>query len=121
MIEKVTAGGFIPQSFNSSFDKKEDTGIVRQIKALEGIDKEQLQSDPVIKEKIQNVVKGMNEFLSGSNTHLKFELHDKLQEYYVKIVDNQTQEIIKEIPAKKILDMHAAMTEFVGLMLDKKV
>jgi flagellar protein FlaG len=63
----------------------------------------------------------MNEFMATSNTHLKFEFHDKLKEYYVTIVDDRTQEIVKEIPAKKMLDMHAAMTEFVGLLVDKKV
>ena len=46
---------------------------------------------------------------------------DLLKEYYVTIVDDRTQEIVKEIPAKKMLDMHAAMTEFVGLLVDKKV
>jgi flagellar protein FlaG len=59
--------------------------------------------------------------LHASNTHLKFEFHDKLQEYYVTIVDEQTKEVVREIPAKKILDMYAAMTEFVGLMVDKKI
>ena len=63
----------------------------------------------------------MNEFLSASNTHLKFEFHDELKEYYVTIVDNHSQEVVRGIPAKKMLDMFATMTEFVGLMVDKKV
>jgi flagellar protein FlaG len=29
--------------------------------------------------------------------------------------------VVKEIPSKKVLDMYAAMTEFVGLMVDKKI
>ncbi|MDQ0218401.1 flagellar protein FlaG [Peribacillus cavernae] len=73
------------------------------------------------KEKLDKIVESMNEFLQPSNTSLKFELHEKLNEYYVTIVDDVTHEVIKEIPSKKMLDMYAAMTDFVGLMVDKKI
>lgn len=73
------------------------------------------------KEKLEEVVKGLNEFLQPSHTSLKFELHDELQEYYVQIIDERTDEVIREIPPKKLLDMYAAMMEFVGLIVDKKI
>lgn len=72
-------------------------------------------------EQITEVVDSMNEFLLASHTSLKFVLHDELNEYYVTLVDDVTQEVVKEIPSKKMLDMYAAMTEFVGLMVDKKI
>ncbi|OQP02593.1 flagellar protein FlaG [Geobacillus sp. 44B] len=73
------------------------------------------------KEKLEEVVKGLNEFLQPSRTSIKFELHDELQEYYVQIIDERTNEVIREIPPKKLLDMYAAMMEFVGLIVDKKI
>ncbi|ATA61427.1 flagellar protein FlaG [Anoxybacillus geothermalis] len=73
------------------------------------------------KEKLEEVVKGLNEFLQPSHTSLKFELHDELQEYYVQIIDERTDEVIREIPPKKLLDMYVAMMEFVGLLVDKKI
>jgi len=76
---------------------------------------------PVSKEKIEKVLTSLNEFLQPSQTHLKYELHEKLKEYYVTLVDSDTNEIIKEIPSKKILDIYSAMTEFIGLMFDKKI
>ena len=54
-------------------------------------------------------------------TNLKFVLHDKLGEYYVKVVDIETDEVIKEIPPEKMLDMYAQMAEFMGLLIDEKV
>ncbi|MDR4935415.1 flagellar protein FlaG [Rossellomorea marisflavi] len=75
---------------------------------------------PVSEESLQNALSGMNDVVSSVNTHLKFEYHDRLDEYYVTIVDNMTQEVVKEIPAKKFLDMHADMAEFMGLLVDKK-
>ncbi|MGY6213032.1 flagellar protein FlaG [Cytobacillus firmus] len=72
-------------------------------------------------EKLTEVVGSMNDFLQASHTSLKFVLHEELNEYYVTIVDDLTQEVVKEIPSKKMLDMYAAMTDFVGLMVDKKI
>jgi len=73
------------------------------------------------KDQLEHIIKGMNEFLQPSQTALKFELHDELKEYYVQIVDERTKEVIREIPPKKLLDMYAAMMEFVGLIVDKKI
>ncbi|OXS58504.1 flagellar biosynthesis protein FlaG [Bacillus sp. DSM 27956] len=119
MIDKVTGGVSGIQSFNKVENGTSEE--VKQIQAQERHHEETTTKEPVTKEKIEDVVHGMNEFMATSNTHLKFEFHDKLKEYYVTIVDDRTQEIVREIPAKKMLDMHAAMTEFVGLLVDKKV
>ncbi len=73
------------------------------------------------KKKVEEVIKGLNDFLSPTHTSLKFELHEKLNEYYVTLVDDQTREVVKEIPSKKMLDFYAAMTEAIGLMIDKKI
>ncbi len=73
------------------------------------------------KEKMEELVKGLNEFLSPVQTSLKFELHEKLKEYYVTIVDDSTHEVVKEIPPKKMLDLYAAMVERIGIIVDKKI
>lgn len=73
------------------------------------------------KEILEEVVNGLNEFLSPTNTHLKFEFHEQLKEYYVTIVDNNNNEVVKEIPPKRLLDMYAAMTEYLGLLVDRKI
>ena len=73
------------------------------------------------RDEMQKVVQGMNDFLKPAGTHLKFEFHDELKEYYVSIVDDVTHEVVKEIPAKKMLDMYAAMTEFLGILVDRKI
>ncbi|MFD1926900.1 flagellar protein FlaG [Sporosarcina siberiensis] len=72
-------------------------------------------------EKAQQLIDSMNTFLETSNTQLRFKFHDKLNEYYVTIVDPQTEEVIREIPSKKLMDIHAAMREFVGLLVDRKI
>lgn len=104
--------------------------LVKQVEHVENIpkvkevsaEKQDLpQQQAQSKEKTEKVIQSMNEFLKESNTHLKFSLHEELQEYYVAIVDDSTNEVIREIPSKKLLDMYAAMTEYVGLLVDRKV
>lgn len=73
------------------------------------------------KERLADTVDKLNSFLEPGRRNLKFELHDKLEKYYVTVVDSETSEIIKEIPPKKLLDMYAAMAEFMGILVDKKI
>jgi flagellar protein FlaG len=79
------------------------------------------KNDEFNKENIDEIVKGLNEFLQPAHTSIRFELHEKLNEYYVTVVDDRTHEVIKEIPSKKLLDIYAAMTEFLGIVVDKKI
>ncbi|WP_246942736.1 flagellar protein FlaG [Bacillus pinisoli] len=79
------------------------------------------QEIQITKDKLTEVIKGMNQFLQPSQTSLKFELHEGLKEYHVSIVDDVTKEVVREIPSKKLLDVYAAMTEFLGLVVDKKI
>ncbi|TCT20443.1 flagellar protein FlaG [Melghiribacillus thermohalophilus] len=73
------------------------------------------------KEEAKNIVDGLNEFLAPSRTSIQFQFHEKLNEYYVTIVDTESKEVIREIPPKKLLDIYAAMAEFMGLIVDKKI
>ncbi|MGJ7036254.1 flagellar protein FlaG [Anoxybacillus eryuanensis] len=79
------------------------------------------EEERISKEKLEEIVKGMNEFLQPSHTSLKFNVHEDLKEYYVQLIDERTKEVVREIPPKKLLDMYAAMMKFVGLIVDRKI
>jgi flagellar protein FlaG len=72
------------------------------------------------KEQLEREIENLNKFVQTSQTHLKFTLHEVLNEYYVQIVDDQTNEVIREVPSKKILDMVAKFHELIGLLIDEK-
>lgn len=80
-----------------------------------------LPANEETKEKVKKAVDQLNHFLSGSSTHLKFQFHDQLKEYYVTIIDDKTDQVIKEIPPKRILDTYADMLHHVGILADEKV
>lgn len=70
---------------------------------------------------IEAAVKGLNDFLKPLQTSILFQLHEELNEYYVTVVDQETKEVVREIPPKKMLDIYAAMAELAGILVDKKV
>ena len=82
----------------------------------------ELKIDNALSEElIQNHINTLNNYLEPTQTSLKFQLHDKLNEYYVQIIDTKTDEVIKEIPSKKFLDRYAATAELLGFMVDQKI
>ncbi len=73
------------------------------------------------KQQLETVVDGVNEFIQPLHVSIRFELHEELNEYYVTVVDTAQDEVIREIPSKKFLDMYASMTEYMGLFVDEKI
>lgn len=80
-----------------------------------------LEDETLPVEKVQQMTDSLNSILETTNSKLKFEFHDELEKYYVTLVDAETEEIVKEIPNKKLMDMYAAMLDFLGLVIDKKI
>ncbi|WP_083496962.1 flagellar protein FlaG [Brevibacillus choshinensis] len=72
------------------------------------------------KEDMERQVESLNKFMLSSSTHLKFTLHEKLNEYYVQIVSDTDNTVVREIPSKKMMDMVAQMHEMIGLLVDEK-
>ncbi|MFX3675303.1 MAG: flagellar protein FlaG [Paenisporosarcina sp.] len=72
-------------------------------------------------EKAKKMTESINSFMETTNTNLRFQFHEELKEYYVTIVDSKTNELVKEIPSKKLMDIYATMRDFLGLMVDHKI
>lgn len=87
-----------------------------------GKEMEHGQKDREINEgEIKKAVDKLNKFLQGEITHVEYQRHDVLKnEFVIKIVNNETKEVIREIPPKKILDMVAEMYKLAGVIVDKK-
>jgi len=72
------------------------------------------------REELGEMLKVAQRVIFGSDTHYEFRLHEKTNTMMCKLVDNETDEIVKEIPSEKILDMVAGIWELVGIIVDEK-
>ena len=61
-----------------------------------------------------------NETLKGVDTNFKFSSHEETRAIMVKVINSETQEVIREIPPEKILDMVAKIWEVAGIMVDER-
>lgn len=71
-------------------------------------------------EDIAKAVGQLNKFLKDENTYAEYSVHDKFGDIMIKIINQDTKEVIVEYPPKKILDLIAKMCELTGIAIDKK-
>ncbi len=77
------------------------------------LDSAQATSDR-IKKAVEEINKKMN------NAEAVFGIHEETNHVTIKLVDKDTKEVIKELPAEKTLDMIARVWEMAGILVDEK-
>ncbi|WP_082918098.1 flagellar protein FlaG [Oceanobacillus sp. Castelsardo] len=101
--------------------KKETSTMSDKLISGEGVNPTGNIDPKVDKTELEKTVNALNDFLKPERRNIKFEFHEKLERYYVTVVNSETKELIREIPARKLLDMYAEMADFMGFLIDKKV
>ncbi|MCP8617606.1 flagellar protein FlaG [Salirhabdus salicampi] len=97
-----------------------NTIILENSNISKSVEREQSQ-EIIDVEKVRQIVETLNEFLKPTHTSVKYNLHEQLNDYYVTVIDSETNAVIKEIPSRKILDIYASMIERMGLVVDEKI
>lgn len=98
-----------------------DTGVaIQQVKKAE-IQTQNSNNDnkEISKKELDHALNKINNFLKDEHTRAEYSYYEELKTTSIKIIDEDTKEVILEVPPKKILDMVASMMRQVGL-LDKK-
>ncbi len=72
-------------------------------------------SDSTLRQAISDINKKIN-----PNTIAEYGFHEKTNRVTIKIVDKNTEEVIKEFPPEETLDMIAKVWELAGMFLDEK-
>ncbi len=67
-----------------------------------------------------DAIENANRALKMNNSYMKFSIHEKTHQIMVRIVDSETDEVLREIPSEKVLDMVAKMWELAGVLVDEK-
>lgn len=77
------------------------------------------QKKDLSEEEVIMAIEKANKDFEIYDTRLEFSIHEKTKEIMIKVIRND--EVIREIPPEKILDMVAQMMEMAGLLVDEKV
>jgi len=68
--------------------------------------------------KVKSAVDDINKQIK--NTRCSFKYHEETNRISITVIDKDTDEVIKEIPPEKTLDMIAKAWELAGLMVDER-
>ena len=91
---------------NTGSDQREDGGSYAEMAKMQT-------------EKIKKAVEQLNKNLNHSSAI--FGIHEATNRVTIKIVDQDTKEVIKELPPEQTLDMIAKVWEIAGILVDKKL
>lgn len=70
------------------------------------------------RERLKKAVEDLNKKMG--NSIAKYGIHEQTNRVTIKIVDKDTDKVIKELPPEKTLDMIAKAWELAGLLVDEK-
>lgn len=71
-------------------------------------------------EKITNAVKNINKTIQALSQNLEFSLDKEDSRVIVKIVDQQTKEVLRQIPTEETLEIARSLDKLKGLLIHQQ-
>ena len=98
-------------------DLNKDWSSTKPISQLNEYDKDNM---PVSERVVIEAIQKANKAILGGNRRFEFSIHEQTNEIVVKVYNSETDELVREIPNEKILDMVAKICEMAGLFVDER-
>ena len=95
----------------NTLDRKELHDVVKHLR--ESVENQQ--------QKLQESIQELDAKYPIFNSTLTFNIDKQSGRTIIRIVDNDTDEIIREIPPENLLKVTEKLSEFIGLLVDAKV
>ncbi|WP_305768189.1 flagellar protein FlaG [Candidatus Epulonipiscium viviparus] len=99
---------------------------IKEVKKRQDQSKNNEQNNDSMQQRQERFIKAAEQVLSEDGekvnlqfSELRFAQHEKTNRMVITVVDRDTEEVIREIPSEKILDMVAQMWDAAGLFVDE--
>jgi len=89
----------------------------KRISSLTEFDK---MTMPVAEKVLIDAIERANKSLAGTNRKFEVSVHEKTNDIMVKVINTESNEVIREIPPEKILDLIAKLWELAGIIVDER-
>lgn len=80
------------------------------------INRSEIKSNELLVEAVETA----NIKLQNLGSRCEFEVHDATNKVAIRVIDNNTDEVIREIPSESKLDLIEKVWELAGLIIDEK-
>jgi len=82
---------------------------------------QQESEKPIGNEELESVVTEMNSVAQNLQRDLLFSVDEKSGGTFVKVIDKETEEVVREIPSKEVREIKARLEEVAGLIFKQSV
>ena len=79
------------------------------------------QATKLTKKDVEDMVEALEDFANTVQTRLNFTIDDGTEDVVVRIMDKETDEVIKQFPAEEILELREKMQDLSGLLFSTNV
>ncbi|MCG8540266.1 MAG: flagellar protein FlaG [Clostridia bacterium] len=112
-------------SANSLNPSKASETLSNEVKQQNEIQKNnpkenELGNEKLSKKTIKEAIENTNRKLVSTDRKFEFSINEETNDVIIRVINKETDEVIREIPSEKILDMVAKMMELAGLFIDEK-
>ena len=76
--------------------------------------------EPLIPSDLQQTLRDMQKLSAAFNRHLSFSVNQKLDSIVVKVIDSDTDKVVREIPPAELQHVYEAIRDTIGLLFDSK-
>ena len=113
-------------SFKIASPEIQASGAARQAAAAPPAENQQTgregesSVDDISRESLEQAIDELNHAVSVLNHRINFSIDEETGRLMAKVIDAQTNEVIKQIPPERVMAFVRRFQEFIGLLLDEK-
>jgi len=113
----------IATPINNMVEHSQDGAIRRRPAVQENRyqEKKHVEDKKFTEEDVIGAIQKANKNFVAYDRRFEFSIHESTKQIMVKVIDVTTDEVIRELPPEKVLDMVAAIWEVVGIIVDRKI
>lgn len=104
---------------------RRDTGRpveqVRQAFAAQAEEQLRERQERISREQVKQLTQELRDVTQAFNKRLSFSYNEQLEQMVVKVIDRETDTVIKELPPSELQRVHLRIREAIGLLLDESV
>lgn len=120
-IQSIGDGNlYQPSPLTQTHPKASDSTATTQVSATPLEKASASQNDNAQQESLHQAVQKLNDFVSGASQNVVFSIDKDTDISVIKVVDRQTNDVIRQIPSVEAIQIAKVLDKFQGLLVREK-
>ncbi len=111
-IDSVT----VSRESSASVSDTIETGVETTITRLRPLQPSETEPRDITREDVEATVEALKEMTATLQTKMDFSINESTNSLVVKVVDQDTEKVIKQFPAEELLELQEKMQDLTGFL-----